>query len=523
MMLSQVPAVHRFLETSARLFPEKIACIHDLERAGYAEINAMANRLAACLLEQGVAAGDRVVMLLQNGIPYIVSYYAVLKSGGVAVPLNRDAKAESLAAVLEELRPRAVIACVKTEQLISDLDPDRLNIPLLVIKSPSRTWSCRCRVLDWDDIAQQGEVSNPGVPTEASSLASIIYTSGSTGRPKGVMLSHRNIVSNTDSIVQYLKLTEKDIQMVVLPFFYVMGKSLLNTHFAVGGTVVLNNSFAYPASVLRQMADERVTGFSGVPATYAYLLHRSPLRAFRDKLAALRYCTQAGGHMAREIKEKLLLALPSHTKLYIMYGATEAAARLTYVEPELLTGKFDSIGKAIPGVTVRVLDEQGHELPNGQHGELVASGPNIMQGYWNDVPGTARVLDRQGYHTGDLGYRDEDGYLYLTGRKDDLLKVGGHRIDPREVEDALMATGLLLEVAVVGVEDELLGKRLVALAVPLAGKPGETDLLALCLGRLPRHKLPAQIRFVTALPKYPSGKIDRPGCLALLQGNWLTT
>src|SRR6185369_3866328 len=185
---------------------------------------------------------------------------------------------------------------------------------------------------------------------------------------KGVMLSHGNIVANTWSIVQYLNLTEKDIQMVVLPFFYVMGKSLLNTHFAVGGTVVVNNSFAYPASVIRQMAAERVTGFSGVPSTYAYLLHRSPLFSFRDRLESLRYCTQAGGHMSREIKEKLLRALPSHTRLYIMYGATEAAARLTYVEPERLASKFESIGRAIPGVTVRVLDEKGQEVPTGEPG-----------------------------------------------------------------------------------------------------------------------------------------------------------
>jgi long-chain acyl-CoA synthetase len=358
---------------------------------------------------------------------------------------------------------------------------------------------------------------DPGAAVDPSGLASIIYTSGSTGKPKGVMLSHRNIVANTESIVQYLELTEKDVQMVVLPFFYVMGKSLLNTHVAVGGTVVLNNSFAYPAAVVRQMADERVTGFSGVPSTYAYLLHRSPLEAYRDRLESLRYCTQAGGHMAREIKEKLLQVLPPHTRLFIMYGATEAAARLTYVEPERLLDKLDSIGRPIPGVTVRVLDQSGAELPDGEQGELVASGANIMQGYWRDAAATARVLDRHGYHTGDLGYRDAEGYLYVTGRKDDLLKVGGHRIDPQEVEDALMATGLLLEAAVVGVDDAVLGKRLVALAVPLQGKPAEGRVLALCFARLPRHKLPAAIRFVGSLPKSANAKIDRQACLALAQ------
>lgn len=218
--------------------------------------------------------------------------------------------------------------------------------------------------------------------------------------------------------------------------------------------------------------------------------------------------------MSRQIKEKLLQVLPAHTKLYIMYGATEAAARLTYVEPERLAGKMDSIGKAIPGVSVRVLDEQGHEVPPGDSGELVASGANIMCGYWGDPQATSSVLDQNGYHTGDLGYQDQDGYLFVTGRKDDLLKVGGYRIDPQEIEDALMATGLLLEAAVFGVEDELLGKRLVALVVALQGETRASRVLSLCLTQLPRHKLPSEVRFVVALPKYASGKIDRLSCLA---------
>jgi acyl-CoA synthetase (AMP-forming)/AMP-acid ligase II len=218
--------------------------------------------------------------------------------------------------------------------------------------------------------------------------------------------------------------------------------------------------------------------------------------------------------MAREVKEKLLQVLPPHTRLYVMYGATEAAARLTYVEPEVLREKLDSIGRPIPGVTVRVLDEKGRELPDGSCGELVASGANIMMGYWMDAAATARVLDDNGYHTGDMGYRDAEGYLYVTGRKDQLLKVGGHRIDPQEVEDALMSTGELLEVLVLGVDDELLGKRLVAIAVPIHAKPSVQALLSHCLSRLPRHKVPAEIRFLASLPKYSSGKIDRAACLA---------
>jgi len=476
----------------------------------------MANRLALWLLGQGIAAGDRIAIFLENSIEYVVSYYGVLKTGGVAVPLCCDVKSDSLGAFLEDVQPRVVITSGKFEKLFQDINPDTFKIHKILMKSPSLTWqSFNCAVVAWDDVIYDGPVSNPGLTIEDSALASVIYTSGSTGRPKGVMLSHKNIVSNTLSIVKYLNLSGNDIQMVVLPFNYVMGKSLLNTHFAVGGTVVVNNKFAFPACVIEQMVAERVTGFSGVPSTYAFLLHRSPLIDCRDKLESLRYCTQAGGHMSRQIKEKLIEALPLQTKLYIMYGATEAAARLTYVESERLRSKIESIGIPIPGVVVKVMDEKGNEVPSGQLGELVANGPNIMQGYWMDAKSTSSVLDENGYHTGDMGYQDEEGYLYVTGRKDDLLKVGGHRINPREIENALMATELLLEIAVVGVEDRLLGKRLVAIAVPYSRETNERDILAKCLTILPRNKIPSEFKLVSFLPKNSNGKINRPGCIEL--------
>ncbi|ACH38102.1 acyl-CoA synthetase, AMP-forming [Citrifermentans bemidjiense Bem] len=508
------PAVHNLLENSARIRPDKVALVQGDLRITYRQANTRANRVAGWLIDEGVLPGERVVLLLKNGIEYLAGYYGILKAGAVAVPLNCDLRVDALRELLADLHAVAVICGSEGEQLLNGIDSDLFGIRLLLIKDASGSRTPRgARVFAWDEVVTDADLPDHGLATNASALAGIIYTSGSTGAPKGVMLSHRNIVSNTCSIIQYLGLNENDVQMVVLPFFYVMGKSLLNTHVAVGGTVVVNNAFAYSAPVIRQMAQEGVTGFSGVPSTYAYLLHRSPLAAFRDKLPALRYCTQAGGHMAREIKQRLMEVLPPHTRLYIMYGATEAAARLTYVEPEMLVEKIDSIGRAIPGVTVRVLDEKGEEVAEGEIGELVASGANIMLGYWRDEIATGRVLDANGYHTGDMGYRDGDGYLYVTGRKDHLLKVGGHRLDPQEIEDALMATGELLEVAVLGVDDHLLGKKLVAIAVSLQENPSDKVLLSRCLSRLPRHKIPSEIRFVAALPKYASGKIDRAACL----------
>lgn len=219
--------------------------------------------------------------------------------------------------------------------------------------------------------------------------------------------------------------------------------------------------------------------------------------------------------MPKQVKEELRRMLPEHTKLYIMYGATEATARLTFLEPERFLDKMDSIGRPIPGVTVRVLDTEGNEVPPSVIGELVASGPNIMQGYWKDEESTKKVLDRNGYHTGDMGFQDAEGYLYVVGRKDNILKIGGHKINPQEVEDVLMDTSLLIEVAVIGVPHELMGNNLIAFAVPKVENCSEGVLLNRCSEKLPRYKVPVKVRFVPSLPKNSNGKVDRDRCLEL--------
>ena len=203
----------------------------------------------------------------------------------------------------------------------------------------------------------------------------------------------------------------------------------------------------------------------------------------------------------------------------MLYKCLEAAARLSCLAPEDFEKKIDSIGKPVRGVRFRVLDEQGREVGIGRQGELVVSGPNIMQGYWKDPQATAQVLDSNGYHTGDIGYRDEDGFFYVVGRKDGILKVGGHRVNPDEVEDALMESGLLVEAAVVGIPDPLLGTRLIALGVAKGEGCSGKEIIAFAANRLPRHKIPAAIQLLQKLPKNWSGKIDREACLRLTMEN----
>jgi long-chain acyl-CoA synthetase len=506
--------LHQLFENSVQQYPEKIAVIHDKKRINYLDLNLKCDNLARCLKSNGISKGDRVALLFENCVDYIIAYYAAAKLGVVAAPLNPGLKPDGFQYLLDDLEPAVIISNNKCERLLKAVSIDHSTIKLIIIKNPKQKWDdFSIPVITFEDSIAPQEGSLPPNTITPNDLANIIYTSGSTGSPKGVMLSHKNLVSNTLSICQYLSLSHEDIQMVVLPFFYVMGKSLLNTHMAVGGTIVINNRFLYPADVVNQMINEKITGFSGVPSTYAYLLNRSPLASVKDKLSTLRYCSQAGGHMALSIKQDLRKVLPSHTKIYIMYGATEASARLTYLEPDFYNQKMRSIGKPIPDVSISILDENGIEVPDGQEGELVASGPNIMEGYWNDPEETTRVLSKKGYHTKDIGYRDSDGFLFVRGRKDGLIKTGGHRVNPTEIEDVLMATNQLIETTVVGLPDNLLGKRLVALAVPKNKDCTPTLLMETCRKTLPKHKWPNAIFFTRMLPKNANGKIDRARCL----------
>jgi len=511
--------VHHFLESAAAARPGKTAVVDDRERLAYGELNARANRFAHALLHRGVGAGCRVALLMENGADYAAAYYGALKAGAAVVPLNTDFTPEGLRESLRRLTPRALVFSRRHEKALRRTDLSGAGLRFLAARDPGSGEAPGGVPLEtWEELLAGGSRHDPALPLGEGDLASIVLTSGTTGDRKGVMLTHRNIVSNTRAICRSLCLGPDEIHMVVLPFFYVMGKSLLNTHVAAGATVVINNRFAFPASVLDQMVAESVTGFSGVPSTYAFLLHRSPLAAYRDRLTSLRYCAQAGGHMHRSIKEALRRVLPERTRLVIMYGATEAAARLTCLDPDRFLDKMDSIGKPVPGVEACILDPAGNPVPPGQVGELVVSGPNIMAGYWDDPDTTSRVLDARGrYHTGDQAYEDEEGFLYVVGRKDGLVKVGGHRINTQEVEDVLMASERLVEVAVLGVPDPLLGNRLVALAVSGSGEACEGALKKWCAERLPRYKVPEEILFRGALPKNPAGKMDRKGCLALVQ------
>jgi long-chain acyl-CoA synthetase len=509
--------VHRLLEESAAGQPDATALIEGARVASYAELDRQANRFAHVLLGAGVRRHDRVVIALENSIELAVAYFGTLKAGGVAVPLPTGPRSDRLATAAAECAPSAAVVDPATAREIlekqhatnlHDAHP-LANVNALFVAGRRRNGpALPTSMRSFGEALRDGSDSAPGIRTIDIDLAAIIYTSGSTGEPRGVMLTHRNVVTNTRSIVSYLGLTEQDRVMCVLPFYYVYGLSLLHTHLAVGGSVVIDNRFAFPNVVLRAMQEHGVTGFAGVPSTFSLLLHRSELESTR--LPALRYVTQAGGGMATARIQEWLARGPK-VPFYVMYGATEASARLTYLSPDRLVDKPGSIGRPIPNVEIVVVTDEGTLAKPREVGELVARGSNIARGYWNNTEESAERFGPLGYRTGDLGYLDEEGFLFLVGRRHDMLKVGAHRVGAKEIEDVLFDFPGVLEAAVVGAPDDLLGQVPVAFVSMRDGLELDREAVeTFCRGRLPAHKVPAQFIAKPELPKLGGvGKIDK--------------
>lgn len=488
---------------SARHFAERCALVAGDDRVTYGALAQRAAAFGAYLLRAGLREGDRVALFLPNSVEFVAAYYGTLLAGGIAVPLNAAAKARDLLVWLRH--------CEASWLVIDTTNPDVESAiaelsPRLRIVHAGATAAGSAAHASMHEICASGAELRPR-PLPEHSPAAILYTSGTSGRPKAVVLSQRNLAANTASIVEYLQLTERDSILALLPFYYSYGSSVLHTHLQVGATLVLEAGLVYPHRVLENMTQQRVTGFAGVPSTFALLLSRVNFRDYR--LEALRYVTQAGGAMSRVLVERLRAALPN-VQVYAMYGQTEATARLAYLPPERLASKPGSVGRAIPGVELSVRREDGSTVDVGETGEICARGPNIMLGYWNDPAATAAALRDGWLHTGDMGHVDGDGDLFIVGRRSDMIKTGAHRVHPLDVEEVIAELDTVAESAVVAVDDEILGEAIKAFVVPAPGAQlNPVEVKAHCRARLANYKVPKWVEVVASLPRTASGKLSR--------------
>jgi len=469
--------------------PSAEALVHGAERLTYGDLWSAIGSASTQLRALRMPRGARIGLLLENSPCYAACYYAVHAVGGVVVPLNPAARATEIAGHLNHCAASALIVAAGHPEL----DALRIAAPDVQVLDAEALCSGGARVAFTEPV--------PEAP------ACIIYTSGTTGRPKGVTLSHRNLDINTRSILAYLPLSPADCLVNVLPFHYAYGNSVLHTHLIAGARLVLDRSMVYPRGVLQAMEAERASGFSGVPSTFAVLLSRADPAA--HDLRSLRYLTQAGGAMSTHLAQRVRQAFPA-AKLFVMYGQTEASARLAYLPPERLDDKPGSVGIAIPGVELKIHDEHGREVARDVTGEIWARGENIMLGYWNDPDATRQVLEHGWLKTGDLAHRDRDGYIYIDGRRSEMIKCGAHRISPQEVEEVIAQLDGVDDVACTGIPDELLGQVVKAVIVLRAG--GNLSLKAVqrhCRERLPPYKVPRAIAFAEVLPRTASGKVQR--------------
>lgn len=477
--------------------PERWAIIHGDQRLSYGDLWMSVVNLGWELRERGVEAGSRVLLFMDNSADYVIAYYALAYIGAVSVPLNTGLKPCQLRDIASHAQSSLLLhagTIRNLQECISQLQDS--GIQCWDLAAPERS-------------SKIAAVAANCLRTRrtSSELSSIVYTSGTTGRPKGVMLSGRNLHSNTLAIVEYLNLDAADRGLCVLPFYYVYGSSVLHTHLAVGASLVLENSLMYPQQVLSAMAREEVTGFAGVPSTFRLLLNRCDLQDY--VLPHLRYVTQAGGPLAPEDRQRIMRAWPQ-VRFYVMYGQTEATARLSYLPPERIKEKPGSVGIPVPGVRLKVVDAEGRDQPVGAEGEICAAGPNIMMGYWRDPDATGKKMLGEWLRTGDLGFLDEEGFLTIVGRNSDQIKTGDHRVAPEEIENVIADLEGVEEVAVVGIPDALLGQAIKACIVPCSRMLLERrDILRHCSQRLASYKLPKIIEIVDALPKTASGKVQR--------------
>jgi acyl-CoA synthetase (AMP-forming)/AMP-acid ligase II len=496
--------------------PDAPAVASPEARLSYGDLAERMRGLSAHLAVAGVGPGERVLVALPNLPATVVASLALHALGACAVEMNRQWGADAFRAVAEQTRARHAFVLGRDARTWGEATRSQ-PLHFWVVHPAEPTAALRDALggaaATW--LREDGRLAPAAGPAASidpverrpESPALILYTSGSTAKPRGVVQTFRNIDANTRSIAQYLGLGAADRAMLVLPLSYCYGRSVLQTHLFAGGSVFLDNRFMYPRVVLEALATEGCTGFAGVPMTFEIIRRQVDLSLLA--WPRLRYLTQAGGPMAPDTIRWVRRAFHP-ARLFVMYGQSEATSRLSYLPPERAEDKHGSIGIAIPGVELKVVDADGVEVAPGDVGHLVARGANVTLGYLDEPAETAAILRDGWLWTGDLAWRDADGFFFHVGRSKEILKIGGHRVSPVEIEHVLERHPEVAEAAVVGLKNDLAGEAAAAFVVRRQGSAvSEAELRRFCRQLLPAFKVPGSITFVESLPRNQAGKLLR--------------
>jgi long-chain acyl-CoA synthetase len=509
-----------FLTQSAITHPEKVALVAGDTRLSFAELDNRSDRLARYLVASGIKRRDRICIMAENRPEAVLAIFAVLKAGGCFVMLHPSTKAKRLSYILNHCEARALVVessrLAKAEEALSTSP----SVSCLVVAGgDAHPVSTRVTVASFDEALAHAIDTQPLPRVIDVDLAALIYTSGSTGEPKGITLTHHNMVAAATSITQYIGNTGDGVIINALPLSFDYGLYQVIMGFRTGARVILERSFLYPYAVIQRMAAEGVTGLPGVPTMFALLLQFKTLEQF--DLSSLRYITNTGAPLPPEHIRRLQEIFPG-VKIFSMYGLTECK-RVSYLDPDEIGRRPRSVGKAMPNLETMIVDEDGTPVKPGQVGQLIVRGASIMQGYWRADQDAEQVIRQGDYpedrwlYTGDLFYQDGEGYLYFVGRADDMIKSRGQRVSPKEIEDVLYELDGVVEAAVVGVDDQILGKAIVACVVPHRNTQLTQEQVRIhCAQRLEDFKIPQQVRVFDRLPVTSTGKISRREIVELL-------
>ena len=511
------PLLQDDLERSARRLPDKTALVCMKQRLTYAALDARANALANTLTASGVQRADRVVIYADNTVETVVAFWAVLKANAVVCIVNPLTKSDKLAYLLGDCRPSALITDGHLRLQFDAPARQCAALKRVIVSGAIADEQLQALPggLHWDAALLAGDPVRP--PARANidvDLAAIIYTSGSTGDAKGVMLTHRNMMAAGASISAYLGIREDEVILGVLPLAFDYGLYQMIMGFRAGARLVLERSFTFPAEILNLMVAEGVTGFPGVPTIFAILAELKSLASY--DLSRIRYVTNTAANLPVKHITLLRQLFPA-ALIYSMYGLTECK-RCTYLPPEDIDRKPESVGIAIPNTELWIVDDQDNKVGPGVVGQLVIRGATVMKGYWEKPDATAKKL-RPGpvpgemvLYTGDYCRLDAQGYLYFVGRMDDVIKSRGEKVAPKEVENALMNIPGVKEAAVIGVPDALLGHAVKAFVVMEEGTVmSDRQLQIECQRRLENFMVPKLIAQVATLPRTDTGKIKKTG------------
>ncbi len=482
------------LERATRQFPDKPAIIFEGCATTYRELNAAVDRVARGLVALGVEEGERVALFLPNIPAFPIAYLATQKLGAIAVAVNAMLTAEELRYLIADSDARVLFTTATLLPQARPLLGAELDTARVILCEGEATGHPAL-----DDLGESGALAAREMDRDAP--AAILYTSGTTGKQKGATLSHGNVVSNMYATEHALRIDSGDRLLLFLPLFHCFGQNfIMNTALNSGATLVLHRRFV-PEEILASIAREGVTMFFAVPTIYIALLNAGVDPAC---LASVRYYFSAAATMPMEVATRWrdTFSRPIHEG----YGLTETAPFACHNHH--WAHRPGSVGTPLEMVEMRVVDLDDQPVPPGTWGEIVIKGPNVMLGYWNNPAATAEALRGGWFHSGDIGYLDEDGYVYLVDRVKDMINAGGFKVWPREVEEVLYRHPAIKECAVVGVADPLKGEvpKVVVVLQPATDLTAEA-LEEFCRAHLAAYKVPRLVEFRAEMPKNATGKI----------------